>query len=43
MGLALKAAAEAAAPRRRIVRRMLGTLGWGVASFRVPPICWKRS
>jgi hypothetical protein len=24
MGLALKAAAEAAAPRRRIVRRMLG-------------------
>jgi hypothetical protein len=29
MGLALKAAAEAAAPRRRIVRRMLGTPGMG--------------
>ena len=27
MGLALKAAAEAAAPRRRIVRRMLGRDG----------------
>ena len=39
MGLALKAAAEAAAPRRRIVRRMLGTPGWE-GKFRVPPI-WK--
>ncbi len=36
MGLALKAAAEAAAPRRRIVRRMLGqSVGsrWGESLY----------